>query len=246
MKKLVFLCGLALLPILWACGQSLQRGMIDGAYISTARPAIMVEVRDMPLITAGEGSANVFWTGMLGGLPVQMWLALYGTGGLAPLAIVTQAQLPGDWYWDSWMRRPFSVAEGTAAFGGTTYDSYTYIVDPKSDPFANFMSATGPEGKPQRWIARVFAARYNFDHDKILLEYREPLPAAIVDLTALPLGYDSYLREFAARAQAAFVVSPCPKNLPSVQKGYIKGVEWQYVNQNFLGSISRNDYLNRQ
>ena len=232
--------GLLLLPVLWACGQALQRGMADGAYISTARPAIMVQVRDMPLLTAGEGTANVFWTGMLGGLPVQMWLALYGSGGLAPLAIVTQAQLPSGWYWDAIMRRPFSVDEGTAAFGGVTYDAYTYIVDPGADPFANF---TGENAEGQRWIARAFAARYYFNQDKIILEYREPLPEAITDLTALPLGYDAFLGEFAARAQAAFTVSPCPENIPPVQKSYIRGVEWQYMDQNYLGSISRNDYL---
>lgn len=230
-----------LLPLMWACGQSLQRGMLDGAYVSTARPAIMVQVRDMPLLTAGEGFSNVFWTGMLGGLPVQMWFALYGTGGLAPLAIVAQAQLPSGWYWDGLMERPFSVDEGTASFGGVTYTAYTYMVDPKSDPFINFEG--GSEGNQQRWLARAFAARYNFNQDKIILEYREPLPEQIVDLTALPLGYDTFLMEFAARAKAAFEVSPCPKDLPTVQKGYIKGIEWQYVDQNYLGSISRNDYL---
>lgn len=244
MKRFLHMAvALALLPVLWGCGQALQRGMLDGAYVSTARPAIMVEVNDMPLLTAGEGFANVFWTGMLGGLPVQMWLALYGTGGLSPLAIVTQAQVPAGWYWDGMMRRPFSVDEGTAAFGGVTYDAYTYIVDPKADPFANFTGANAADGQPQRWLARAFAARYNFNQDKIILEYREPLPEAVLDLTALPLGYDMFLREFAARAQAAFTVLPCPEKVANVQKGYIKGVEWQYIDQNYLGSISRNDYL---
>lgn len=242
-KYLCLLAGLALMPLIWACNQALQRGMLDGAYVSTARPALMVEVKDMPLLTAGEGFANVFWTGMLGGLPVQMWFAFYGTGGLAPLAIVAQAQVPSGWYWDGIMRRPFSVDEGTAAFGGVTYDSYTYIVNPAADPFAEFMGANEPTGQEQRWLARVFAARYNFNQDKMILEYREPLPEAITDLTAMPLGYDTFLREFAARARDAFAVLPCPANVPAVQKAYIKGVQWQFVDQNFLGSISRNDYL---
>lgn len=241
-KYLYMLVALVLAPVLWGC-QSLQRGMLDGAYVSTARPALMVQVKDMPLFASGEGYANVFWTGMLGGLPVQMWFALYGSGGLMPMAIVAQAQLPSGWYWDALMSRPFSVDQGTAAFGGVTYDAYSYIVNPGADPFANFTEANGPDGQPQRWIARVFAARYNFNQDKMILEYREPLPAAISDLTALPLGYDSFLREFATRARAAFNVSPCPENVPAVQKSYIRGIEWQFVDQNFLGSISRNDYL---
>lgn len=34
----------------------------------------------------------------------------------------------------------------------------------------------------------MFANRFNFDSDKIVLEYREPLPEDITSITALPLG----------------------------------------------------------
>lgn len=218
--------------------------MLDNAYISTARPSITLAVKDMPLLASGEGMCNLYWTGMMGGLNIQMWLAVYGNGGLSPLAITAQAQVPTGWYWDGLMDRPFSVDQGTAAFNGMTYQAWTYIVSADRDPFAAYITKTQPDGQPQLWIARAFAARYNFNWDKIILEYREPLPQGITNLTALPVGYGDFLRQFAQRAQAAFEVSPGPQDPTGVRKGYIEGVQWQFMDQNFLGSVSQYDILN--
>lgn len=239
-----YCCALLLLLALSGCSQALQRGMLGNAYISTARPAIRLEVKDMPLLASGEGYCNMYWTGMLGGLPIQMWMAVYGEGGLSPLAVVAQAQVPQGWYWDGIMRRPFSVDEGTAAFGGVTYDAFTYLVDPANDPFGALITGVQPDGRPQMWIARAFAARYNFNQDKIILEYREPLPAAITSLTALPLGYGDFLLQFAQRARSVFEVGPVPAEHKDVRKSYIQGIEWQYMGQNFLGSVSKYDIYN--
>lgn len=241
-RKLLYLCLFAL--ALWGCAQALQRGMLGNAYISTARPAISLQVKDQPLMAAGEATCNLDWTGMLGGLPIQTWTAVYGEGGLAPLALVMQAQTPSGWYWDGITPRVFSVDQGTAAFGGVTYDAWTYIVDPARDPFGGFITGVQPDGQPQLWIGRMFSARYNFNFDKIILEYREPLPAGITNLTSLPMGHDSLLREFARRAQAAFVVGPPPQDTAGVRKSYMEGVRWEYMGQNFLGSVSRNDFFN--
>lgn len=229
---------------LFGCAQALQRGMLGDAYISTARPAISLQAKGMPLLASGEGFCNMSWTGVLGGLPIQMWMAVYGSGGVAPLAIVAQAQVPNGWYWDSSLARPFSVDHGTAAFNGVTYEAFTYMVD-KRDPFGALVAGVQPDGQPQKWIARAFAARYNFNQDKIILEYREPLPEQITDLANLPLGSDSFLRDFARRAQAAFEVGPAPANPSGVKKSYIQGVQWQYMGQGFLGTVSKNEILNQ-
>lgn len=226
---------------LCGCAQSLQRGMLDNAYISTSRPSISVKAKDLPLMASGEGICNMYDTGMLGGLTVQMWIAVYGTGGLAPMAITAQAQVPSNWYWNGMMSRPFSVDNGTAAFNGVTYEAWTYIVDPAKDPFGAYVSGIQPDGQPQLWVARAFAARFNFNVDKIILEYREPLPPAITSLTALPLGYGDFLLQFAERARNAFIVGPAPVDPAGVQRGYIRGMQWQFMGQGFLGSVTQND-----
>lgn len=240
-----FLASLALCAtLLCACSQALQRGMLDNAYISTARPSITVAVNNLPLLEAGRATYNLNWTGMMGGLPIEMWIAIYGEGGLAPMAITTQAQTPQDWFWDSITPRPFSVDESTAAFNGVTYTAWSYIVDPAKDPFGALVTGVRPDGQPQLWIARAFAARYNFNNDKIILEYREPLPEGITSLENLPLGYGNFLLEFAQRAKNAFTVSDGPKDPAGVKKGYIQGIQWQYMSQNYLGTVSRYEMLN--
>lgn len=223
-----------------ACGESLRRGMLGNAYISTARPAISIEARNMPLMEAGQGLCNLFWSGMAGGLTIQMWIAVYGEGGLAPLAVTAQAQTPSGWFWDGIMRQPGSVDEASVNFNGVNYQACTFIVNPAKDPFGNFVTGVKPDGQPQLWVARYFAARYNFDDDKIILRYMEPLPDAIVNLSEMPLGYGNFLAEFAARAQNAFIVANVPSDLGEVRKSYVQGVNWQYMGERFLGTVSKN------
>lgn len=238
-----FLAGflsLALIICLAGCEYALQRGMLGDAYISTARPSITLEAKNMPLLAAGQGSCNLVWSDMLGGLPVQMWLAVYGTGGLAPLAIVAQAQVPEGWQWDGIMRRPFSVDDGVEVFDGVGYQACTFIVDPSNDPFSGLVTGVKPDGQPQMWLVRAFAARYNFNVDKIIMEYREPLPSEITSLTALPFGQGDFLQKFNQRARDAFVVAAGPKNPKGVTQNYIQGILWQYMGPRFLGSASPN------
>lgn len=225
---------------LYGCADALQRGMLGNAYISTARPAIMLEAKNMPLMLAGRGSCNMAWTGMIGGLPISVWLAVYGEGGLAPLAIVAQAQTPDGWYWDGIMRQPFSVDEGTEVFNDVTYQACTFIVNPANDPFGELVTGVQADGRPQLWMVRAYAARFNFDDDKIILQYREPLPAGITSLSALPLGQANLLQEFAQRARDSFVVSNVPAHPSGITTGFANAVQWQYMDQSFLGTVSRN------
>lgn len=221
------------------CRGALQRGILGAAYVSTARPDIAIEARNMPLMTAGRGTASLIWSDMLGGLPIQMWLAVYGEGGLAPLAIVAQAAVPQGWYWDGIMRHPMSVDEAVETFGGVGYQACTFIVDPARDPFSGLVTAVRPDGSPQLWLARSFAARFNFNDDKIIMEYREPLPEGVESLTALPFGQSDLLAGFEQRARDAFAVSVAPQDLTGVDTGFIQGIRWQYMGQNFLGTASR-------
>ena len=47
-----------------------------------------------------RGMANLNWSDMLGGLNIQMWLAVYGTGRSRAPCVVAQADVPRGWYWD--------------------------------------------------------------------------------------------------------------------------------------------------
>lgn len=236
--------GIVLMTGLLGCEGALQRGILGSAYVSTSRPDIAIEAPNMPLLTAGRGSASLVWSDMLGGLPIQMWMAVYGQGGLAPLAIVAQAAVPQGWYWDSVSPHFQSVDVGVEVFGGVAYQACTYIVDPARDPFSGLITATHPDGSPQLWMARYFAARFNFNDDKIIMEYREPLPEGVVSLSALPYGQAELLAAFEQRARDAFAVSVAPRNLSGLNTGYIQGILWQYMGQNFLGTASKYDIYN--
>lgn len=238
------MCALVLTGILGGCVGALQRGMLGNEYISTARPSIAIQAKNMPLLASGQGMANLMWSDMLGGLPIHVWLAVYGEGGLAPLAIAAQAQVPDGWYWDSIMRRPFSVDDNTEVFNGVTYQACTFIVNPAKDAFGGLITGVRPDGAPQLWIARAFAARFNFNDDKIILEYREPLPAEIASLTSLPYGQGDFLAAFEQRARDAFAVSAGPANPSGVNTGYAQGILWQYMGTNFLGTASQNIFTN--
>lgn len=238
-KRLAVLT-LLLCSALYGCADALQRGMLGDAYISTARPAIMAEAVNMPLMLAGRGSCNLEWTSMVGGLPISVWLAVYGTGGLSPMAIIAQAQTPEGWYWDGIMRRPFSVDEGVEVFNGVSYQACTFIINPANDPFGALVTGTQPDGQPQLWMVRAYAARFNFNDDKIIMEYREPLPDNVNSLSALPYGQAMLLAEFAQRARDTFKVSNVPGHPSGITTGYANAIQWQYMDQSFLGSVSKN------
>ena len=245
MVRYAYVFCLAVIMLCMGCVAGQQRGMYDNAYVSTARPSIMVQVKDLPLITAGRGSAFLTNTCVVGGLPVDVWIALYGKSPNGPLAVVAQAELPHGWYWDSIMRRPFSINESVELLGGMGFQACTFVVENRFDPFVA-QAWLGDDDKeiaqrPTRWLVRAFAARCNFDEDKIVLEYREPLPDAIHNISSMPFGQDDLVRGFEQRAREAFVVGPAPKQLSVVTGGSPNGIEWRYMREKFLGTASKYD-----
>lgn len=230
---------------LLGCSEALKRGMVGSAYVSTARPDISVQAKNLPLLTSCQGICNLNWTGVMGGLPIEMWVAVYGHGGLAPMAIAAQAQVPPGWQWDADMRVPFSVDDTNEVFNGATYEACTFIVNPANDPFGALATATRPDGQPQLWLTRYFAARFNFNQDKIILEYREPLPEGVTSLSALPYGQSDLLKDFAQRARDAFSIGNAPTDIASVSRTFKDNIRWQYVEQRFLGTASRLDIYMR-
>ena len=130
-------------------------------------------------------------------------------------------------------------------FNNVGYDACTYIVSGKDDPFAA-IAGTSEAAKPTSWLARSFAARYNFNDTKLVMEYREPLPENFAGLKVLPSGQTDQLRAFEQRAHDAFAVGPLPENLSGIQRGYAKNILWQYMDQRFLGTVSQYDVINEK
>ncbi|MDR3357375.1 MAG: DUF4851 domain-containing protein [Desulfovibrio sp.] len=243
MKFLRVCCMITALPAFLGCA-ALQRGMSGAAYVSTARPAIALQAARLPLLAAGEGRATLFGDNMPAGAQARVWLAVYGdVSPESPLAVAAHAEVQSGWYWDGIMRRPFSVNEGVEIVGGREFQACTYIVGGERDPFGAF--APGDADRPARWIARGLAARTNFYADKIILEYRERLPESITSLTALPLGYGNFVREFEQRARESFIVTSAPPETAEIRKGYANAVRWRYMNEKFLGTVSKYDNISR-
>ena len=197
------------------------------------------------------GASRLTSSGAMGGLIVDSWITVYGKGdGVSPLAIVAHGEVPDGWYWDGIMRHPFSIDEGVETIGGVGFQACTYVTSEKRDAF---LPLEDPEGArilaqdgqpPRRWLARMFANRFDFDNDKIVLEYREPLPEDITSITALPLGRADYIAAFEQRAREAFVVET--SGIPAagiMQQRGIGALQWRYMDETFWGTVSPYDRM---
>lgn len=239
MNRVFYCAALCLVALMFGCTGVQQRGMQGNAYVSTARPVISMQAVNMPLLTGGEGNVKLDGAGVLGGLQLNAWLAVYGKGDpQSPMAIVAMAEVPRGWYWDSDGQRPFSVDKGVEVFDNVGYAASTYIVDSKKDPFSTVAGLTD-ESSPMRWLVRGFAARYNFNDIKVVMEYREPLPANLAAQETLTESMTDQLKAFEQRAGAAFTVASALQNTNGIAKAYAKNIRWQYLDQRFWGTVSK-------
>ena len=246
MNRVLFCVALCLVAMMTGCTGALQRGMQGNAYVSTARPSISMQAVNMPLITGGEVSVNLDGAGVIGGLPLNAWVAVYGKGDpQSPMAIVAMAEVPNGWYWDSDGQQPFSVDKGVEVFNNVGYAASTYIVDSKKDPFAA-VAGLNSESQPMRWLVRGFAARYNFNDTKVVMEYREPLPENLAGQQTLADSMTDQLKAFEQRANVAFAVASVSQNTSGIANGYAKNISWQYLDQRFWGTVSKYEIFTRK
>lgn len=216
----------------------LNRGMDGNMYVSTAKPAIAMSAKNLPLRTAGQVLPSVTTDSSLGGVTVNAWIAVYGgRTQQEPMAIVSLATTPPEYYWDSDMTRIFSVNKGMALFGDEGYQACTYIVSGKTDAFTPLVQSDAPDAL--RWIARRFALRTNFMDTKITLEYREAISEEIVTLDSLPVGGIDFLKQFEERAENAFFVAVPQRNSVTLRTGFPQGINTRYLNTNFFGTMTR-------
>lgn len=251
--KFLTSCVALLLFVLAGCTAAQQRGMAGNTYVSTSRPAFSATAKQLPLLAAGFGRASLSEAGVLGGLNVDAWIAVYGKGdGNGPLAIVAQGELDEPWNWNNALYHPFAIHEGADMLNGLGVETCTYMVSESRDAFLPFMqpqaaSAKKDEGKPaRRWIARVFACRTDFNRGKIILEYREPLPEGLTSLTSVPYGMSDVIPAFEERARQAFEVNMSPEKPAEIRQEYLAGLSWQYLDERFWGTVFLNDYSIRK
>lgn len=242
---------LCLLFMLAACTAGQQRGLVGDTYVSSSQPTLALKARDLPLMGSVAGTSRLTSSGAMGGLPIDSWITVYGKGdGVSPLAIVAHGEVPNGWYWDGIMRQPFSIDEGVETIGNLGFQACTYVVSARRDAF---LPLEDPEGArilaqdgtpPRRWLARMFANRFNFDTDKIVLEYREPLPDDITSITALPLGRADYIAAFEQRAREAFAAEPVSIPASGMTRANSLGaLQWRYLDEIFWGTVSPYDRM---
>lgn len=250
--KFLTSCLALLLFVLAGCTAAQQRGMSGDTYVSTSRPAFSASAKNLPLLAAGSGRASLTEAGVIGGLNVNAWLAVYGkSDGKGPLAIIAQGELDEPWYWNSALYHPFAIHEGADVIGGLGMETCTYMVSERRDAFLPLMDPQAAAMKDddkapaRRWISRVFACRTNFNRGKIIFEYREPLPEAIQSLTSIPYGMSDVIPAFEERARQAFEVSLSPKP-GEIRRDYLTSIDWQYLDEKFWGTVFLNDYAIHQ
>lgn len=251
--KFLTSCVALLLFVLAGCTAAQQRGMTGTTYVSTSRPAFSATAKQLPLLAAGFGRSSLTESGVLGGLNVDAWIAVYGKGdGNGPLAIVAQGELDDPWNWNSALYHPFAIHEGADVLNGLGVETCTYMVSESRDAFLPFMRPQTASAKKdgetpaRRWIARVFACRTDFNKGKLIFEYREPLPEGFTSLTSVPYGMSDLIPAFEERARQAFEVNLSLAKPAEIRQEYLADLNWQYLDEKFWGTVFLNDYSIRK
>ena len=236
MKKiLILLLTLAMACLCSSCESTPeQRGVSGRAYISSTRPAIRVEAGDMPVIIFGKGTARIDRPTQKS---IDVQACIWGSDDKSPMALLLHAELPGTGlHWADIKARPGAIQKDVEHFNDKEWQSYTYLVPGRTDPFAGLVGdpVLGSD-KQSYWLARFFSRRYNGNETRIILEYREPAPAGMKYLSGLSEEQETYLLKFRDRARSVFVITVPEKPLPEITRGFAKGIRWQYVDADILG-----------
>ena len=86
------------------------------------------------------------------------------------------------------------------------------------------------------WLVQRFACLNDFRRSKLILEYREPLPASLKGVSEVPV-YNEAVQAFRERAAKVFHVQYGEAPMPKGEAPYIKTLNARYMG-NFLGSMS--------
>lgn len=236
MKMVQFLLA-ALICTLSAC-TPLQRGFDGSVLVSPARPALTLAAPGLPALAKGQ-TAPFLYTDRGYQFPSTL-LGVYGTDAASPMAITVLSLVPDElWEWDSpEFSGPHGVKTAGVVLGGQSFVGTVRVVNGEKDPFSPLF-ADEEQFASINWLAQRFVLLDEFKRAKIILEYREPLPASLSGVTEL-MPFNETVQAFTARAAQAFQVRFGSEEgeLPQpVESPYLNSLNGKYLGT-FLGSMS--------
>lgn len=221
---------------------SLQRGTAGDGLTSTSQPDVFISTPDLTVVTSGAANPNLYTS--VGYRPVQMWYQLSAPQGKAnnAQAISIIAKTPQNWEWELDLSASINdVAQGTADLDGYTFTVSTYILDADKNAFTTFVEEKNGSS-PEKWLARRFTRLDYFRTIKVVMDYREPLPAIFEN--GFDLMNDEQVKElnaFAARAEKIFDVQYDVKHGMEVHTQYgVAGVTTRDF-EHMLGMMAPKD-----
>mgnify|MGYP000889380106 FL=1 len=127
-----------------------------------------------------------------------------------------------------------------AVFGGESFYGNIRIVNGAKDPFASLF-VPEEQWASIDWLVQRFACLNDFKRAKLILEYREPLPASLKGVSEVPV-YNEAVQAFRERAAKVFHVQYGGAPLPKDAAPYIKTLNARSMGS-FLGSMSMKEPL---
>lgn len=211
------------------------RGFEGSTLVSPARPDVSVSVVDMPMLAHGQ-IAPVPEYGSRLPVPGNPCLRIrngrrVSRSHCGPF-LCAQQRLGMD---PLSFSGPMAQQNMGTVFGGESFYGSVRIVNGAKDPFAPLF-APEDQWASLDWLVQRFACLNDFRRSKLILEYREPLPASLKGVSEVPV-YNEAVQAFRERAAKVFHVQYGEAPMPKDEAPYIKTLNARYMG-NFLGSMS--------
>lgn len=212
---------LVLLAFLAAACAPLTRGLSGDAVVSSSRPPLLVRpAAGFDLL--GSGAASPMLDTELGLRHADVGWAFYADATRERQLAVLLSEAPDGWQWELDVSSPWrEVRRDVYASGPARFAGATFLMPASADPFATMLPAPptlqADEGE-WRWLVRRYTQLSDFRAVKLVVEYREPIPAGVgeqladaLDAGQQPSGRAAaLLGEFEARSREAFSVVTYP------------------------------------
>ncbi len=200
----------------------LVRGLSGDAVVSSSRPPVLVRPA-AGFTLLGNGAASPLLDTELGLRHVDVGWAFYADATRERQLAVLLSEVPSGWQWELDVSSPWrEVRRDGYATGPARFAGATFLMPASADPFAAMLPAPpklAPDEGEWRWLVRRYIQLSDFRAVKLVVEYREPVPAGAgeqladaLDAGQQPSGRAAaLLGEFEARSRAAFSVVAYPE-----------------------------------
>uniref|UniRef100_B8DP73 Lipoprotein n=1 Tax=Nitratidesulfovibrio vulgaris (strain DSM 19637 / Miyazaki F) TaxID=883 RepID=B8DP73_NITV9 len=220
-RYLLFLPLLLLALLVSACAP-LTRGVSGKDVVSSSRPPVVVRpAAGFDLL--GSGAASPVLDTELGLRHADVGWAFYADVARERQLAVVLSETPDGWQWELDVSSPWhEVRRDVYATGPARFAGATFLMPASADPFALMLPAPPAQHADEgqwRWLVRRYTQLFDFRAVKLVVEYREPIPAGVgeqladaLDAGQQPAGRAAaLLGEFEARSRAAFSVLAYPE-----------------------------------